>query len=325
MGKCKVCGKPTFGSFQYCRECFEKIEKEKKETKEMVSGPVKAQEKPEAHGAQNHCAICGRPSGKYPLCFIHSKMMQTGEVVKCEKCGTWHLAKEACPKCNSVQAKPAIEVPEKKASENADEDDERKEFKTKAHAIGGEEDTDSVYCLICGKPTKFGHHFCIECYRKYAKKELFLHISGCKEAMVLAADYTSPKKCTDGHKVKSKTEREIDNYFFNHKIEHIYEATLWVDVNGEQKKFQPDFCLPNRFPDQLDEQKQNIYVEHLGLWGSDKTYDDNAKGKAKIYKENGLSVIFTYEEGMDDIDGTMRHDLNTIRCGDILDDPNNKK
>ena len=42
------------------------------------------------------CAICGKPSGMYPLCREHLKMKAEGKVVKCEDCGVWHLIDEPC-------------------------------------------------------------------------------------------------------------------------------------------------------------------------------------------------------------------------------------
>ena len=49
------------------------------------------------------CVICNRPSGMYPLCREHLQMKAAGEVIKCPDCGTWHLAKEKCPKCYNTQ------------------------------------------------------------------------------------------------------------------------------------------------------------------------------------------------------------------------------
>lgn len=42
------------------------------------------------------CVICGKPSGMYPLCREHLQMKADGKVIKCEDCGTWHLANEPC-------------------------------------------------------------------------------------------------------------------------------------------------------------------------------------------------------------------------------------
>jgi hypothetical protein len=291
-------------------------------------------------------------------------MIKTGEVVKCPKCGTWHLAKDACPKCGEEEGKPssgesrsdqadeggkthshsyvkwavrALSASESAKSEKiadlagktkADEEDDEdvKELKKHAHSIGGSGENDAVYCLICGKPTSKGHHFCYECYKKYSGKDLFLQIFDCRSAAVLAADYKSPKKCSDGHKVKSKTEREIDNFLFNHQIPHIYEATLSLLRDGKMVDIHPDFCLPDFFKEQPFGFKRNLYIEHLGLWhAGTPDYDRGALWKAKAYKDNGITVIFTYENEMDDIDGTLNRDLGMVKCGSVLNSPEDKR
>ena len=47
------------------------------------------------------CVICGKPSGMYPLCLEHSKMIKTGGVVKNSN-GDWVLA-EKIPKAKKTQ------------------------------------------------------------------------------------------------------------------------------------------------------------------------------------------------------------------------------
>ena len=64
----------------------------------------------------------------------------------------------------------------------------------------------------------------------------------------------------DGHIVKSKSEREIDNFLNQYKIRHYYEHELSIDDNPEHS-IHPDFYLPD-----LD-----VYIEH---WGKDKYYGD---------------------------------------------------
>src|SRR5574344_1469333 len=98
MGRCKICGKPTYGNFPYCRECYDKQKEKGEEPKEQK----------EDESGKGVCQICGKPSGRYPLCYEHSQMIKTGEVVKCDKCGTWHFAKEVCPICN----KKTLETPQ---------------------------------------------------------------------------------------------------------------------------------------------------------------------------------------------------------------------
>ncbi len=43
------------------------------------------------------CKVCGAQSGKYPLCHACNVKKEKSEVIKCEKCGSWHLIYTPCP------------------------------------------------------------------------------------------------------------------------------------------------------------------------------------------------------------------------------------
>ncbi|MBQ5711289.1 MAG: DUF2726 domain-containing protein [Oscillospiraceae bacterium] len=42
------------------------------------------------------CKVCGMESGKYPLCRSCNRKRETGEIIKCEKCGSWHHHDAPC-------------------------------------------------------------------------------------------------------------------------------------------------------------------------------------------------------------------------------------
>ena len=42
------------------------------------------------------CQVCGAESGKYPLCRACNQKRETGEVIKCELCGSWHYKDAPC-------------------------------------------------------------------------------------------------------------------------------------------------------------------------------------------------------------------------------------
>jgi len=70
------------------------------------------------------CQICGEKSGFYPLCRIHFKAKDKGEVSKCEECGIWKKGdKPLCYDCWKAQSKTTQEGVEidlnKGASETA--------------------------------------------------------------------------------------------------------------------------------------------------------------------------------------------------------------
>ena len=45
------------------------------------------------------CAICGKPSGMYPLCKDCFTLRDKGEIIQCPKCKTWHKKNEKCIGC----------------------------------------------------------------------------------------------------------------------------------------------------------------------------------------------------------------------------------
>ena len=88
----------------------------------------------------------------------------------------------------------------------------------------------------------------------------------------------------DGHFVRSKDERYIDNWFFKNKIAHSYEDKL-----GGANIY-CDFFLPYR---------GGIYVEYWGLVEKD-DYNRRKKQKTDYYELRNLSRIDIYPRDMKD-------------------------
>lgn len=42
------------------------------------------------------CKVCGHESGKYPLCRACNSKKENGEIIKCERCLTWHHVASPC-------------------------------------------------------------------------------------------------------------------------------------------------------------------------------------------------------------------------------------
>lgn len=117
-------------------------------------------------------------------------------------------------------------------------------------------------------------------------------------------------RCQDGHWVKSKSERDIDNYLYNHNIRHAYENTLYTD---EDIPIHPDFYLPD----------QNAYIEHWGYGKEKKGYTLTKIKKLLYYRRSGLTVICTYENtDAEDIESALDYKLNHFTTGKVnFDDP----
>ena len=94
-------------------------------------------------------------------------------------------------------------------------------------------------------------------------------------------------RCQDGDYVRSKAEREIDNFFFNNRIWHIYEYKYEHPVTEEWAI--PDFYLPDH----------NLFIEYFGL--DTPEYIEKREHKIKMYRSD-KSIRFEYLTYEDDAD-----------------------
>ena len=99
-------------------------------------------------------------------------------------------------------------------------------------------------------------------------------------------------KCEDGDIVRSKGEREIDNFLYRNNIDHQYETFYKHPVRN--KITRPDFYLP----------KYNLYIEYFGRYG-DPSYDKNREEKIPMYQSD-YSINFEYLTYEDDYNVTEK-------------------
>lgn len=160
-------------------------------------------------------------------------------------------------------------------------------------------------CITCGKNTD-GLLFCSQCYHKYKNKELLFKITNCSNVELLDEDYEGKYTCADGHVVKSKSEMLIDNYLFNHNIQHAYEKSL---PYGRERNeiIHPDFTLPNYLG-----QGKDVYIEHWGFNENNMHYTQSKKFKIEKYKELSKTLICTKEEDINEIDANLDRKLNKL-------------
>ncbi len=226
-----------------------------------------------------HCPICGTSTylvyGKHPrkdgLCYKHSQMLFNKEIEQCSDCGKWHETNKQC------ECKRTIVI-ENQIKEPTDNQNSKK-------------------CLLCENES--GEFiFCKTCFAKYRNKTLLLKITVAKDQQLELLDesYEGLYVCKDGHVVKSKSERDIDNYLFEHKIAHAYEKALVID-----------FYLP-----ELD-----IYLEHWGFDESNLEYTKRKEYKIPKYKEKKITLISTYEKDMKDVDTSLDIKLAKYKKGEI--------
>ena len=233
-----------------------------------------------------NCPICGEPTNVYMgksrkdgLCRKHALLANKGEIVKCPICGQWNKADMEC-KCKQPK--------EETEQNNVVVINEQNKYK----------------CITCGKSVD-GLLFCSSCYRQYKNKELYFKISNCSNVELLDENYEGRYTCKDGHIVKSKSEREIDNYLFEHNIPHAYEKALPYGAT-DKEVLHPDFYLPNYLGE-----KKHVYIEHWGYNENNKDYTKTKKFKMPIYEKLGITLICTNEKNdMADIDTVLDRKLN---------------
>lgn len=221
------------------------------------------------------CPICGEPTRVYMgnarkdrLCGKHADMLKAGELVLDDK-GQF------------VNPKVAMKETPK------------------------EEEQEIKKCLLCNEESG-NYLFCKNCFSQHHGKTLLFKIT-CdrnQKLELLNESYEGIYVCKDGHIVKSKSERDIDNYLFEHKIAHAYEKAL--PINGEI--FKPDFYLKD-----LD-----VYIEHWGYDESNKEYTARKEYKIPKYKEKGITLICTYEAtDMQDVETSLQVKLEGYKKGKI--------
>ena len=101
--------------------------------------------------------------------------------------------------------------------------------------------------------------------------------------------YPKNFRCADGLEVRSKSEREIANFFFENDIKYVYESE-YQHPYTKQTAF-PDFYLP----------KYNLYIEYFGC--ADQSYTENKEYKIKMYHSD-RNIKFAYLTYEDDYDLT---------------------
>lgn len=235
--------------------------------------------------AAKTCDVCGKPSGFYPLCTSCFVLRDKGEIVKDEKTNKWVKVE------NKEPSKAKIEEPKEKKPEAKEE-----EKPVEKHSE----------CIVCGEEAN-GYLFCRQCYSKYWNTRVLAEIRNCKDITFIRVidDYEENLLyiCKDGHKVRSKSERDIDNYLFDHKIAHAYEKPLPIDDNKEHD-LHPDFYLPN----------EDIYIEHWGMTNK-KDYQQQKEYKIEIYKKLGITLISTTEEDIQDTETALTRKLKFRKEG----------
>jgi len=273
------------------------------------------------------------------LCAKHADDLKQGKLIKCEKCNDWHYVNDPCnnptitynelplvgfekciicgedtngfafcKKCYKEHStEEMLNILNSKKTDKITVDPE-KTVETKNNDIPNNtiviDLNNKSKCIVCGKTTD-GLLFCSSCYFKYKNKEILVKITNCTNVELLDEDYEGRYTCKDGHVVKSKSERDMDNYLFDHGISHAYEKELPYGAS-EKEVLHPDFFLPNYLGLGKD-----VYIEHWGYNENNIHYTKTKKFKMPIYEKLHITLVCTYEKtDMGRIDTVMDRKLN---------------
>lgn len=249
------------------------------------------------------CVVCGASTNGKAFCYSCWRERDEEEMLEILNSGKYYEPDEDEEEDEEDEEEAVIEVEE---VEKAEESAATENADSAQHRTIIIDPKNRSKCIVCGIHTD-GLLFCGACYRKYSKKSLLFRISNCREIDLLEADYEGRYTCKDGHVVKSKSEREIDNYLFEHGIPHAYEHALPYGAR-ESDVLHPDFFLP----DFLGKGK-HVYIEHWGYDEHNLHYTKTKKFKMQIYQQLGITLVCTFEKtDMGNIDATLDRKLNPL-------------
>ena len=251
----------------------------------------------------NTCPVCGEETanmfGNYRkdnLCPNHSKDLKNGHLIFCNKCNKFHYEDNPCLTNNEFESLPKSGFKSCIICGNESNgkafcydcyssmsNSELLEYINKFYVLHtSEKNTININnsriknsnCITCGAPTT-NYLFCDECYNKYKNETLILQIKNCSSVEIIMDDYSGRYTCEDGHIVKSKSEKMIDEYLFNKQIQHGYEVPIRIGDNDDDKIY-PDFKLPKYL------NNTDVYIEHFGYLNN----NSNEQYKNQMKKTN---------------------------------------
>jgi len=257
-----------------------------------------------------NCQVCGAPSGKYPLCLSCKDLKTQEKIRRCDDCGKWMEGKNSvCRECYSMSQRrtSSNEQVTSRQTEQVDRvDNEYKstqdlEVEPEKEKISSSK-TEGIFSRtkqgISGtlkKTAAVTGHVSGRIGEKITdmNKSLIEAVTSSEETNnPLENKYREtwvPKyRTNDGHKVRSKGERSIDNWFYSKQIVHEYEKEV---TNSKGKWALPDFYLPyDKEGKFLGDLPGGIYVE---FWGVEEKedYTERMKEKQDFYKNEKFELV----------------------------------
>ena len=293
---CKVCGKPS-GKYLICLDCLNTKDEQK-----IVKNELGDNFNSDNLRVEKKCIVCGKVS-LYDLCmdcflkknYIKKELIASvdnyDDLKKYYKNNKYNILKlrndnyliNGCCKLIAIW-----EIIEEK-------------FKLDGFSIKAKKDL----IILLDKKKKY-----LESKNKEKDdKEEVIETDDCN---VFWQDYRKifPMniRCKDGHYVRSRAEKIIDDYLFENEIMHIYEQRVVNEFNDET--YYPDFYLP--FLGRTVGDAKGVYIEFFGM-ENDKKYVDNEKKKLAYYKSKDYDVIEVRDNNINCIDDYLDDELRKIK------------
>lgn len=104
-------------------------------------------------------------------------------------------------------------------------------------------------------------------------------------------------QCDDGHYVRSVSEKAIDDWLYNHNLQHSYEPCI-IPRTHKSNILIPDFYL----------KEYDTYIEY---WGIEDTpsYAKRKEEKIEIYDKNNIDVIHLTQKDINRLNDLMKIEL----------------
>ena len=245
----------------------------------------------------------------YPLCKDCFVLRDKKEVLKCENCNAWFLAKNGC-ECNAPQ-KTDENLCKTCGKPHKGKFDQCYDCYLKANKAPEAESctptkTDENLCDTCGKSHKGKYKQCYDCYLKvkkpaegeYTKKAIVKNLD--PEVKDVRKQWEAMNRCNDGHYVRSYSEVLIDNWLYENGQVHAYEKKVFLKKNPNETLL-CDFYIPDG----------KIHIEFFGL--DNEQYKTRKAEKIKLYNDNGLNLIVLEQEHIKILDDVMPRKLHEFQ------------
>ncbi len=110
--------------------------------------------------------------------------------------------------------------------------------------------------------------------------------------------YPANIRCKDGHYVRSRAEKIIDDWLYDNDYLHVYEKQVYSLEGEEEQIFIPDFYL----------KKEDLYIEFWGL-ENNQNYLRKKEEKIDFYKANEITFISLEDAHVEHIDDILPREI----------------